>query len=59
MVKLIQTDERLNVLHRNKIVAYVENDLLYAFNKSGYAELVGEINHRVEITGKLKEWLKK
>lgn len=54
--RLVTHENRINVMRENNVVAYVENDVLFAIDSNGYAEEIGVINHRVEIIGKLKIW---
>lgn len=42
------------------MIGYVDQkDTLFGINAAGYAELVGQINNRTEIVGKLREWQEK
>lgn len=59
MVKIVPGNDRLTVFDGNKIVGYVENDILYGFDQSGFAVEIGRISHPNEIEEKLKQWRRK
>lgn len=56
-ITLVRNDEGFDVLEDNKRIGYVEGGKLYGFGNSGYAELVGTVDHSSEISPKLKIWL--
>jgi len=51
-MRLSNVDDRINVYDGNKIVAYVENDTLYMFDKKGYAIERATIDRPQEIISK-------
>jgi len=55
---IINRSDRIEAYRGNDLIGYVENDQLFAIDAKGYAEPIGEINHRCEIAGKLEAWLK-
>lgn len=57
---LVRNDDRLDVRDEDGTLrGYLQGDTLYGITHAGYAEPIGEINHRSEITGKLKKWIEK
>lgn len=60
MAYKIQTrNDRLEVYLKNVMIAYIENEVLFAIDRKNYANKVSAINHSREIIGKLSEWRKK
>jgi transcriptional regulator with XRE-family HTH domain len=45
--------DRIEAWRGNKLIGYVENDILHKVGADGFATPVGPINHRAEIAGKL------
>lgn len=57
--KIYTRQGRIDVMSGNTLVGYVDNDQLYGIDSKGFADLVGSVNHRTEIIGKLKVWRNK
>lgn len=57
--KIYTRQGRIDVMSGNTLVGYVDNDQLYGIDSKGFADLVGSVNHRTEIIGKLKAWRNK
>jgi len=55
MFKLVSTDDRTQVMERNKMVAFVQEGMLYTIEPDGNSKERCEINHRSEIIGKYLE----
>lgn len=59
MVKIVPGNDRLTVFDGNKFIGYVENDILYGFDQSGFAVEIDRIDHQNEIGEKLTRWRRK
>jgi hypothetical protein len=55
---IINRSDRIEAYRGNELIGYVENDQLFAIDAKGYATMIGEVSHRVEIAGKLDAWVK-
>jgi hypothetical protein len=52
--RLVTTQERIECWQGKKLVGFAVDDVLHAINPAnGFSELVGNVNHRSEIAGKL------
>ena len=59
MLKLVNNnDDRTLLMERNKMVAFVQEGMLYTIDEKGNATERCEINHRSEIIGKYMESVK-
>lgn len=52
--RIINQNGRTEVFCKNKLVAYVEDDMLYAINAQGYASQIGEVDKREDIARMLE-----
>lgn len=52
--RIVTTQERVECWQGKKLIGFAVDDVLHAINpQNGYSEIVGNVNHRSEIIGKL------
>lgn len=57
MVKLVPNEDKTNLIDENKIVGYIDQEILYGFDAEGYAVEIGHIDNQ-NAERMFREWRK-
>ena len=58
-IRIIDANKRIEIFKDGHMIGYTDIDTIYAIDAKGYAQEIGEYNHRSEIIGKIADWRKK
>lgn len=57
-MKIIPVQDGVKIFNENKVIGYVEHDILFGMDRDGYAVEICRIDDNSEIIGALTTWRK-